>query len=601
MNVFLPSKAPAPRGVFVMRRVRTALLALGIGAAVVLSAHAQDSAGGTAAPAAVEPELTPDIMYRLLVGDIALQRAQPALAARAYYEAAKESRNPVFARRATEIALATRQQTIALQSARLWSELDPSAERPKRIASMISSEGIDTATTELGSAGDGQSLKSQLQRILADAAQKGPALGEAFLQLNRLLAQQQSDPVDTLKLVQSLAAPYDNAAEAHYAIAVAALNTGLTDMTTSALAMKEVDRALSLNPAWDRAIVLKAEIMARQDTGSAIELLKSFVADHPNSRRVAGALAQLYVQEKQYPQARAVFDRMIEQDPANRELKLARAALSMQMKDWSAAEAQFQALKAEGDEDGAIALSLAEVAEESGRLPLAIDRYKAVPDGERGWIAKLRVATVLGKMKRMDEARRYLADLPAVSIEQRVQVRQTEAQLYRDAGDYATAFTVLEKALTEQPDEPDLMYDQAMVAEKLDRLDVAEARLRRVIQLKPDSAQALNALGYTLVDRTNRHAEGLEYIQRALKLSPDDAFILDSMGWAHFRLGQLADAEKYLRRAIAGRPDPEIAAHLGEVLWVKGERDNARQLWQSQLKLAPDNPVLLETVRRLSP
>jgi tetratricopeptide (TPR) repeat protein len=587
--------------VLTVRRVRAALLALGVGAAMVLPAHAQDGAAGTATPAAVEPELTPDIMYRLLVGDIALQRAQPALAARAYYEAAKESRNPVFARRATEIALATRQQTIALQSARLWSELDPSAERPKRIASMISSEGIDTATTELGSAGDGQSLKAQLQRILADAAQKGPALGEAFLQLNRLLAQQQSDPVETLKLVQSLAAPYDNAAEAHYAIAVAALNTGLTDMTTSALAMKEVDRALSLNPAWDRAIVLKAEIMARQDTSSAIELLKSFVADHPHSRRVAGALAQLYVQEKQYPQARAVFDRMIEQDPANRELKLARAALSMQMKDWSAAEAQFQALKSEGDEDGAIALSLAEVAEESGRLPLAIERYKAVPDGERAWIAKLRVATVLGKMKHLDEARRYLADLPAVSIEQRVQVRQTEAQLYRDAGDYAIAFTVLEKALTEQPDEPDLMYDQAMVAEKLDRLDVAEARLRRVIQLKPDSAQALNALGYTLVDRTNRHAEGLEYIQRALKLSPDDAFILDSMGWAQFRLGQLADAEKYLRRAIAGRPDPEIAAHLGEVLWVKGERDNARQLWQSQLKLAPDNPVLLETVRRLSP
>jgi len=139
-----------------------------------------------------------------------------------------------------------------------------------------------------------------------------------------------------------------------------------------------------------------------------------------------------------------------------------------------------------------------------------------------------------------------------------------------------------------------------MVAEKLDRIDDAEARLRRVVELKPDDAMALNALGYTLVDRTPRIQEGFALIERANKLSPDDSFILDSMGWALFKLGRYAEAETYLRRAMKERPDPEIAAHLGEVLWAKGERDRAQEIWQSQLKTSPDNPVLLETVRRLA-
>jgi Flp pilus assembly protein TadD len=145
-----------------------------------------------------------------------------------------------------------------------------------------------------------------------------------------------------------------------------------------------------------------------------------------------------------------------------------------------------------------------------------------------------------------------------------------------------------------------LIYDIAMIAEKLDRLDEVEQRLAHLIELKPDNAQALNALGYTLVDRTERTAEGLRLIEKALTLAPEDPFILDSMGWAQFRLGNLGDSEKFLRRALADRPDPEIAAHLGEVLWAKGERDSAQELWQSQLRSNPDNPVLLETVRRLA-
>ena len=223
-----------------------------------------------------------------------------------------------------------------------------------------------------------------------------------------------------------------------------------------------------------------------------------------------------------------------------------------------------------------------------------------MPEGERAWLAKLRVAAMMGKLGKVSDARKYLAELPAVTIEQRVQVRQAEAQLLRDADDYKGAYDVLVVALKEHPDSPDLLYDTAMVAEKLDKVDDAEARLRRVVELKPEDAQALNALGYTLVDRTPRVTEGLALIEKANKLSPDDPFILDSMGWALFRLGRYGEAETYLRRALRERPDAEVAAHLGEVLWAKGEHDRAQEVWQTQLKTTPDNALLLETVRRLA-
>jgi len=190
--------------------------------------------------------------------------------------------------------------------------------------------------------------------------------------------------------------------------------------------------------------------------------------------------------------------------------------------------------------------------------------------------------------------------LPAVTVEQQVQVRQSDAQLLKDAGDNTGAFNVLTQALAEHNDDPDLLYDVAMIAEKLDKLDVAEERLKRLIELRPQNAQALNALGYTLVDRTPRVAEGLNLIEKALQLEPADPFILDSMGWALFRMGKIDDAVNYLRRAMAERPDAEIAAHLGEVLWAKGERTAAQEVWQSQLKSTPENALLQDTVRRLA-
>ena len=542
--------------------------------------------------------MSPELMYRLLLGDVALQRGEPALAARAYLEAARETRDPTLARRATEIAVGARARALSIESARLWSDIDPAAQRPKQlIAALAGSAG----TKGFDSPGVGNDLKAELERVLAEAASSPAALGEAFMQLNRLLAYE-PDKQATLRLVESVAQPYPDLAEARFAVALAALNTGLNDLSTSSTALREIDRALILKPGWERAAMLKGEILSKRSPAEAIAYLIDYMQAHPDSKAAAGSLAELYVAQKRYAEARAIFERFWAADKANRDYEFAIAALAVQMKDWDSAEKLFQDLKqANYDENGGVELYLAQIADETGRYALAYDRYRAVPDGERAWVAKLRAATMLAKQNRMADARRYLADLPAVTIEQRVQVRQAEAQLLRDAGDNAEAYAVLTKALVEQPDQPDLLYDIAMVAEKLDKIDVVEARLKQLIALNPENAQALNALGYTLVDRTNRTAEGAALIERAHKLDPKDPFILDSMGWAQFRLGNLDAAEDYLRRALVERPDAEIAAHLGEVLWARGEQARAREVWQSQLKTTPDNPVLLETMRRHAP
>ena len=540
--------------------------------------------------------LTADIFYRVILGDVALQRGEASLAARAYYEAARDSRDPRLARRAAEVAFAARMRGLTQEAAKLWATLDPSAERPKQMMAAMAASGA--ARGEVAAI-DGD-VKSKLEKAIAEAALTERGNGEMFLELNRML-RDALDKRQVYELVRDLAKPYPNSAEAHFAVALAAYNGGAPEGTGETVALTEADRALAIKPDWERAALLKADVLARRKPDDAIAFLVQFTKANPEARSAAGALAQLYVERKRYAEARTLFQRLWDGDRSAREFEFGVAVISMQMKDWDKAESLFNDLKrANYGDNGAVELYLAQIAEERGNYAEAAERYKAVPESERGWLAKLRVAAMMGKLGKVTEARKYLGDLPAVTIEQRVQVRQAEAQLLRDTDDLAGAYAVLAQGLKEHADSPELLYDIAMVAEKLDKLDDAEARLRRVVELKPDDAQSLNALGYTLVDRTPRTAEGLALIERAHKLSPDDPFILDSMGWAMFKLGRYAEAERYLRRAMEERPDAEIAAHLGEVLWAAGDRDRAQEVWQSQLKVTPDNVLLLETVRRLA-
>jgi tetratricopeptide (TPR) repeat protein len=271
----------------------------------------------------------------------------------------------------------------------------------------------------------------------------------------------------------------------------------------------------------------------------------------------------------------------------------------MQLKDYATAEASLRKLLDAGYRDpDSLRFMLGQAAEEQKRWDEAVRWYESIERGDQALAARLRVAGVLAKQGKLDEARAYLRTLEAEGAE-RVQVLIAEAQLLRDADRHRDAYELLGKALKAQPEQPELLYDYALTAEKLARYDVLESSLRKLIKLKPDHAHAYNALGYSLADRNQRLPEARKLIERALELSPEDYYIIDSMGWVLYRMGDLKAAEQYLRRAHDGRPDAEISAHLGEVLWAMGERAEAERVWQEALKSHPESELLQQTMKRL--
>jgi tetratricopeptide (TPR) repeat protein len=365
------------------------------------------------------------------------------------------------------------------------------------------------------------------------------------------------------------------------------------------LALSETRAALELRPDWELAALFQAQVLQRRSGAEALSYLARYLEQHPQAKDARLNYARLLVSEKKFPEARKQFEVLLADFPNNAEVTMAVALLAMQSNDFDAAETQLKrALENNYKDPDAVRLYLGQVNEERKRFDEALKWYSSVSPGEQYINAQARYAGVLSKQGRLADARKHLREISPRNNQQRVQLVQAEAQLLREATAYQEAFDVLGRALAEQPDYPDLLYDYAMAAEKVNRPDVLENNLRKLIALRPDHAHAHNALGYTLADRNERLGEARALIEAALKLAPEDPFIMDSMGWVLYREGQVKEALGYLQRAYTMRPDPEIAAHLGELLWAGGQREEARKLWSDVLKEHPKNEVLQNTVNR---
>ena len=527
-------------------------------------------------------ELTDELLYGLLLAEIASNSGNRIVAAQAFADLAKRTRDPRIARSATEAALKAQMPETALESARIWLETDPQ-----------SPEALRTLTSLLLAANRIEEAEPYLRQILAG---NESTRADAFMQLNRLLANH-GDKTASLAIVQRLAAAYPSLAQAHFAIAQAAANADQVE-----LALKEVREAGRLSPDWELAVLYEAQLLQRNSNDDAAAALAKFLEGHPRSRDVRLNYARVLVNQKKYEAARNEFGILLKEFPENTDVLFAVALLSTQLEDWALAEGYLKRLLAAdyGDRN-AVRFYLGQVAEEQKRFPEALDWYREVTVGAQYIPARIREAQVLGKQGDLDGARKFLQSVNASNNQQRVQLILAEAQLLREAGRTEDAFTVVGLALEKLPDNTDLLYDYAMLAEKLDRVDILESSLRKVISIKPDHAHAYNALGYSLADRSMRLPEARELVEKALALSPDDAFIIDSMGWVHYRLGEPEKALEYLRKAYAGRQDPEIAAHLGEVLWATGRHAEAEKVWAEARAAAPDNATLIKTIKRFKP
>jgi tetratricopeptide (TPR) repeat protein len=538
--------------------------------------------GADQGPAANLPkqELTPRLLYQFLLAEIAGSRGQVDLSAEAYMDLARGTRDPRVARRATEIAVVARRYDAALGAARLWAELDPQASQPRQMIG-----GLLAATER------SDELAGHLAGQLAAA---GGNVGDMLVQINRMLARY-ADKQAAQRLVNKVTEPYLGLAEAHFARAQAAHVA-----SDDALARTELDRALALRPEWEQAALVRAQLTG--DSAEAAKFLGQFVAANPKASEARLGYARGLVAEKRYGEARQEFQRLLAEKGGSGEMVYAVAVLSLQLNDFDEAEKQLKHLvETNHAEINNARVYLGQIAEERKRWDEALQWYGQVTAGNQYMAARMRMAQVLVRQAKLPEARRVLQESAAANLAERSQLLIAEAQLLRDAGQPRDSYAVLAEGLAQHPDQPELLYETAMMAERTGSLPVAERHLRRLIEIKPDYAHAYNALGYSLAERNERLDEAQQLIDKALQLAPEDPFILDSKGWVLFRRGDASGALEALKRAFALRADPEIAAHMGEVLWALGRKDEARKTWSEAEKAHPGNEVLLGTIKKFTP
>jgi tetratricopeptide (TPR) repeat protein len=524
-------------------------------------------------------ELTEQILFKVMLAEVAVQRGQAHVAVPAYLELARETRDPRIAQRATEIAWNARFVAAALEAAGIWLQADPDSIQARQIVAtlLISQSQLADALPHL-------------QKWLA-ADKDG--VGQGFLQLNTLLARHQ-DKQAVLKVMQALAQSYPTIPEARLTVAQSAWNAG-----EHQLSLEEARAALKLRPDWELAALFVAQVLQRRSNEEAARYLGEYLERHPKSRDVRLNYARLLVNDRKFVEARKQFEMLVGDYPDNADVGMAVALLAIQANDFDSADKQLKRILDLNYKDPDVArFYLGQVNEERKRLDEALKWYLSVEPGEQYINAQSRYAGILAKQGKLPEARRHLQQASAQTSEQRVQLAQAEAQLLRDASQYQAAFDLLGTTLEKLPNNPDLLYDHAMAAEKVNRLDILEGNLRKLIQIRPDHAHAYNALGYTLADRNQRVDEAYGLIETALKLSPDDPFIMDSMGWVLYRMGRSKEGLDFLQRAFSLRPDPEIAAHFGEILWAAGQQAQARKVWGDALKEHPANEVLQTTMKR---
>lgn len=526
--------------------------------------------------------LSGELLYYLLAAEIALQRNQLGVAVEGYSKAAEITNDARIAERATRIAVYARDDQRALQSARHWVELEPdSFEAHQVLAALLvrggrSDEAVPHFEAVLKLNGKGEEQKR-------------------YMLITSLLSKEK-DKQAALEVMEKLVAKREDNPDALYALAHLALLVGNLDRAEQA-----ATRALELKPEWSQAHLLRANILHRKgESERLIRLLRETLSDMPDDMQLRMFLARKLVDEKRYAEAREEFSEVLDRQPDNGDARYALGLLGLQMNDIEEAERNFKQMIARKQRVNEARYYLGQAAELQKKFDLALDYYGMIRSGRHYVDARIRTATILARQGQLDAAREHLQNTSAETLDVELRLYLAEGEILRDAREYEEAYRLYSVALQQMPDNTQLLYARALTAEKLDKLEVAISDLQTIVDNEPNNAEALNALGYTLVDETDRIEEGIKLIERAFRLKPDDPAVIDSMGWAYYRKGDYDKALEYLRRAFDMLKDGEIAAHLGEVLWVTGRKDDARRVWQDALRDTPEHQILLNVIQRFT-
>ena len=525
--------------------------------------------------------LTDDLMYDILLAEIAGQRGAMETSVPHYLQAALSAQDPRVAERAVQIASFAKQYDAAERAAHRWVELDPdSVEARKALIALALHSG------------DRDEVIAQLDYLLAisDDTEDGYSLATT------ILAREENKEA-ALDAMQRLVDHNPDNPHAWMALSRVAVAADQLDK-----ALEAADKALAVSPELPSAILLKAQILVRMERkAEATQLLAAAVDRHPENTSLHFAYGRMLLDGEDLTGARSQFAMVVKLEPDNPDGLYSLALLELETGQYKAGEKHLKQLIEldEGVQNAYYYLGYAKL--KQGDDAAALDWYSKVESGDYWSQAQLRIAEILVRQGNVDTMQNHMRVLRQKDPTQSVTYYLLEGQVLSDAELHKDAFDLYGEALQTSPDNADLLYAHSLAAERLGKLEIAERDMRRILELDPDNVRTLNALGYTLADRTNRYEEALVYINRAYAQQPDDPAIIDSLGWVHYRLGNLDEARRHLQRAWDISKDSEIGAHLGEVMWAQGDHEAARAIWETSRQSSPDNQMLLEVINRYNP
>ena len=559
-----------------------------------LPAHAQaiPTVALPESPTVESSTMNGELFYILLLGELNIAGGEPGIAYQLFMEGARKSDDASLYQRAIEVALQSRSGDAALQAARAWSRAQPDSREANRYVLQILLALNRVADTA-------EPLKAEL--AMANAVDRGAAIASippSYAQI--------SDKQQAANLVEQALADYlnDPALGATAWTTVGRMRLGAGDTSG---ALEAARRAQTLDPAAPGPVQLALEMM-----GPRVPLAEPLVQHYLSGKplpELRMAYVRVLLDALRYAEAAQQLRLLTTQNPDYPDAWLILGNLQVQERQLGAAEVSLQRFvtlvqalpTGEGRSRGLAQayMALAQVAENRKDYPAAEAWLKKIDVAQDSLVVQIRQASLLAKQGKLPAARALLQTLPERTPAELRLKRAAEVQLLRDNKQYQAAYELMAAAVAQNPQDADLLYDQAMLAEKLNKLDEMERLLRQLIAIKPDYHHAYNALGYSLAERNMRLPEARELIRKALEFVPNDPFIADSLGWVEFRMGNRDEALRVLDGAFKAKPDAEIAAHLGEVLWAMGQRDRATSIWKEGLQINSENETLQETLKRL--
>jgi predicted Zn-dependent protease len=521
-----------------------------------------------------------EFIYKFLLAEIATQRGDLNSAGHLYLDLAKLTKDVSLAQRATDIAGQARNGRLAMDSAEVWLKLDNTSVAAEQVLAELF-----IASGNLGKA------KPLVEKLLREQEK---SRADGFMYLNGILTKVENKK-NALRFVLEIAKPYDGMPEAHFIIAHAAFMAG-----DKKLAESELDVVERLNPSWETSALFKGYMLARDWPEKASSFYQTFLEKNPKSNEVRLEYAKTLTNLKDYEAAKKEFLKLVNGSLASPEISLTVALLSLELNDLNLAETYLnQALERGYKNPEQIFIYLAKIYNERKKYQEAISYLNRITSGEFFVESKLLAAQLIAENESIENAILSLDPYQNLTVEDRIRILQLKVSLLYNSGKKTESFDLIKDEEKNFQNSPEFKFEYAMLAEKLGNAVLSEQLLKEAIKLKPDYALAYNALGYSYADRNVNLAEAKKNIEIALSIEPKNHYILDSMGWVYYKLGDLNLAHEFIKKAFAVQEDPEIAAHLGEVLWKQGKKEDAQKIWLDSLKKYPGNSIVSETLKRL--